>query len=166
MKKLLYLAFVCPFIFSGCKTGTKENTPVKQYTIEQLYDNKNISGVAFNNDESKILVDANVSGIYNLYELNIPDTSMVPLTHSIKESFFGVDYLPGTKKFIYSSDQGGNENSHLYLQTPGDTAAKDLTPWPGSTNSFFKWSSDKKLFFVNSNHPNPKFFDLWKMDTS
>ena len=166
MKILPYSTLAYILIFSGCKTGTQEIAPVKQYSIEQLYNNKNISGIAFNTDESKILVDANVSGIYNLYELNISDTAMVPLTKSTKESFFGVDYLPGTKKFIYSSDQGGNENSHLYLQTPGDTTVKDLTPWPGSTNSFFKWSNDKKYLFVNSNHRNPKFFDLWKMDTS
>ncbi len=166
MKILPYSTLAYILIFSGCKTGTQETAPVKQYSIEQLYNNKNISGIAFNTDESKLLVDANVSGIYNLYELDISDTAMVPLTKSTKESFFGVDYLPGTKKFIYSSDQGGNENSHLYLQTPGDTTVKDLTPWPGSTNSFFKWSNDKKHLFVNSNHRNPKYFDLWQMDTS
>ncbi len=131
MKRLLYLHLIIFLIFSGCKTATPDIPPVKEYTIEQLYNNKNISGVAFNGDESKILVDANISGIYNLYELNISDTSMVPLTKSTKESFFGVDYLPGTQKFIYSADQGGNENSHLYLQTPGDTAVKDLTPMAG-----------------------------------
>src|SRR5450755_2108774 len=149
MKKHLFL-YLCLFLlFSGCKDRTMPAVVVKQYSIEELYDNKNISADAFNPDDSKLLVDANVSGVFNLYELSVTDSSMKPLTHSTKESFFGIGYLPGTNKFIYSADQGGNENSHLYRQNPCDTVAKDLTPWPKSANSFFKWSDDKKLFFVS-----------------
>jgi len=50
--------------------------------------------------------------------------------------------------------------------TRGDSAAKDITPWPGSANSFSGWSDDKKAMYLSSNKRNPKFFDLWKLDTS
>lgn len=138
----------------------------KQYTIEQLYNNQSVSGADFNTDETKILTDNNSTGIFNVYELNISDTQSVPLTASKKESIFAVAYLPGGNQFLYRADKGGDENSHLFLMNHGDTAAKDLTPWAGSANSFAGWSADKKALYISSNRRNPKFFDLWKMDIS
>ena len=139
---------------------------MKQYSAEQLFNNKNIGGSAFSTDETKILVTANITGINNLYELSIGDTTMAPLTKSAKESYYAIDYLPGSNKYLYSADQGGNENSHIYLQAPGDTAAKDLTPWMGSANSMFGWSVDKKSIYISSNKRDPKYFDIWKADTA
>jgi dipeptidyl aminopeptidase/acylaminoacyl peptidase len=166
MKKFAFLPMLLPAFFVSCTNHPAPVAAVKEYTVQELYDNKNISADAFNADDSKIMVDANISGIYNLYELNIADSSMKPLTHSAKESFYGVDYLAGSDKFIYNADQGGNENSHLYLMSPGDTSARDLTPWAKSANSFYKWSDDKKYFFISSNRRDVKYFDLLKMDTS
>ncbi len=153
-------------LMASCNSEPETRKDVKQYTAEQLFNNKSIGGGSFNADESKILVHANTSGIFNLYEVSIADTSMKPLTHSTKESFFAVGYLPGTGKYLYTADQGGNENNHIYLQTPGDTAAKDLTPWPGSSNSVLGWSEDKKSIFISGNKRDSRYFDLWKADTA
>ncbi len=137
----------------------------KQFTIEQLYNNLSVGAAGFNADETKILVDNNSTGIFNVYELSIADTAFKPLTRSKTDSYFSVDYLPGSSKFIYSADKGGNENTHLYLMKQGDTSAKDITPWPNSRNSFAGWSEDKKSMYVSSNQRNPQFFDIWKLDT-
>ena len=149
----------------SCKEQAKEPEArmPKQYTIEQLMNNQSVFAAGFNADETRILIDNNTSGIFNLYELGIADTLAAPLTASKKESFFAVDYLPGSSKFIYSSDQGGDENAHLYLRDKGDTIAKDLTPWPKSANSFAGWSADKQNMYVASNQRNPKYFDVWKL---
>ncbi|MES1222104.1 MAG: alpha/beta fold hydrolase, partial [Bacteroidota bacterium] len=166
MKRMI-LYFFCPvMLIIACNTEKKETKQVAAYTIEQLQNNLSLNGLGFNNDETKILVDHNGSGIYNVYELNIADTSFKPLTASTKESFYAVAYIPGTSNFIYRADQGGNENYHLYLRAIGDTISKDLTPWPKSANSFAGWTADKKSFYISSNKRDPKYFDLWKMDTS
>ncbi len=161
--KTILLAGLALLAFASC--SEKKSRMPKQFTIEQLYNNLSVGAAGFNADETKILVDNNSTGIFNVYELSIADTSFKPLTRSKKDSFFSVDYLPGSSKFIYSADQGGNENSHLYLMKQGDTAAKDLTPWPKSANSFSGWSEDKKSMYVSSNQRNPQFFDIWKLDT-
>ena len=171
MRKIIIPVIALLFLVGACNNSKTDSTvaarmEVKNYTAEQLYTNKSIGGIAFNADESKILVNANISGIYNLYELNISDTLLKPLTTSTKESFFGIDYLPGTNKFLYRADKGGDENSHIYLKTPGDTSAKDITPWPGSANSMYGWTADKKAMYITSNRRNPKYFDLWKADTT
>lgn len=166
MKKAIIPLLTFVYLVAACNNEPTARKDVKLYSAEQLYNNKSISGASFNSAETGILVHANTTGIYNLYELSIADTLMKPLTQSVKESFFAIDYLPGTKKFLYSADQGGNENAHIYLQTPGDTTAKDLTPWIGSTNSMGGWSTDKRSMFVVSNKRNPKYFDIWKADTA
>ena len=144
------------------ETAVRKN--VKQYSIAQLYKTKNIGGGLFNKDESKILVQNNETGIYNLYEITLADTNMKQLTSSTKESFFAVDYVAGTDKTIYSADQGGNENSHLYLRQQ-DGSVKDLTPGEKEKASFFGWNKAKTSLFYTSNKRDPKYFDLYKMDT-
>ncbi|CAN5764839.1 S9 family peptidase [soil metagenome] len=164
--KIFIPTFIFAFFVAGCSTQTEAPKEIKQYTVEQLYHNTAIGCAGYNKDESGILINSNASGIYNLFELNISDTSQHPLTHSVKESFFAIDYLPGTNNFLYSADRGGDENGHIYLQVAGDTAAKDLTPWPGSTNSMVGWSHDKQSMYVGSNRRTSKYIDIWKGDTT
>ena len=165
MNKSLLTAGLVFCLFSSCKQAEEKSRMPKQFAIEDLYNNVSAAAADFSQAEDKILVNNNSTGIFNVYELTIADTSLTPLTHSSKESFFAVAYLPGTAKFIYSADQGGNENSHLYLMSKDDTSAKDITPWPGSTSSFAGWSKDKSAIYASSNKRNPQFFDLWKLDT-
>ena len=167
MRIKIILAAIFVYAFAGCNTqNTSSAKEVKKYKAQQLYNNESVSGIAFNADESKILLNSNRTGIQNLYALTIADTSIQPLTHSAKESLYGIDYLPGTNSYLYSSDQGGNENDHIFLQSIDNSAPKDLTQWPGSKNSVHGWSEDKKSIFIESNRRDPKYFDLWKADTS
>ncbi|WP_462219464.1 S9 family peptidase [Ferruginibacter sp.] len=163
MKKIIAIALTA-FLFSCNSNDAPAKKEVKQYSIQQLYKTKNISGGAFNRDETKILVNNNETGIYNVYEITLADTSMKPLTQSAKESFFSSDYVPGTDKFIYSADQGGNENDHLYLQSPGQPV-KDLTPGAKEKASFSGWDKNRANLYYTSNKRDAKFFDLYKMDT-
>jgi dipeptidyl aminopeptidase/acylaminoacyl peptidase len=154
------------FLLVSCIQKSEKTRIPKQYSIEQLFENLAVYGSGFNADETKILIGSNSTGIYNVYELNIADTLSKALTSSSKESFFAVNYLPKSSKFLYSADKGGDENSHLYLKSRSDTSSRDLTPWQKSTNSFFGWSVDKKSMYVLSNKRNAQFFDLWKLDTT
>lgn len=161
---ILFSAIV---IFTSCRnSGTSEaKKDVKEYSIEQFYKTKNIGGGTFNKDETKIAVDNNETGIYNVYEINLADTGMKPVTHSTKESLFVNDYVAGTDNIIYSADQGGNENDHLYLLKAGDSA-KDLTPGKKEKAQFFGWNKAKTILYYQSNKRDPRFFDIYKMDTA
>jgi dipeptidyl aminopeptidase/acylaminoacyl peptidase len=155
-------------LMHSCSTPEKKEEPrePKQYTREQLGNNIGVFTSGYNSDETKILICDNRTGIYNAYLLNISDTVSSAVTSSAKESYFTVDFLPGTDKVLFSHDEGGNENDHLYIKTASDSTAKDLTPWAGSKNDFNGWSTDKKYMYVSSNRRDPKFFDLWKLDTA
>lgn len=135
---------------------------IKQYSIEQFYKNLQIGGGNFNSDESKLLVSSNKTGIWNVYEINLADTSLKQVTISTNESFFAIDYVKGTGKILYSADKGGNEIDHIYLLNE-DGTTKDLTPGENEKASFGGWSEDKKVMYYISNKRNPQFFDLYKM---
>ena len=136
--------------------------PPARYTIEQFYDNTRISGGAFSDDETKLLVSSDETGIFNVFEINIEDGSRKQVTSSEVESFFAVDYVPGTGQILYMADKGGNEIDHIYLlQEDGITV--DLTPDENEKAQFAGWSKDKQSMFYLSNKRDPRFFDLYKM---
>jgi dipeptidyl aminopeptidase/acylaminoacyl peptidase len=138
---------------------------VKQYSIEQFFKTTNFGGGDFNQQENKILIHDNSTGIFNVYELDLATKTKKPLTQSTKESYFQIGYVPGTDNFLYSADKGGNENSHIYLQT-SDGSVKDLTPGEKEKASFAGWNKDKTAFYYLSNVRDPKFFDGYKMSVT
>jgi dipeptidyl aminopeptidase/acylaminoacyl peptidase len=147
----------------SCKTEKPAPKEIKQYTIEQFYQNKQIGGGAFSPDETKLLIHSKESGIYNLYEINLADGTQKPLTNSTVESLFSIEYVPGTSQVLYSANKGGNEIDHIYLLNE-DGTSQDLTPAENEKTQFAGWSLDKKAMFYLSNKRNPQFFDLYKMN--
>lgn len=150
------------FILVSCATEQRE---IKKYSIEEFYKNTRISGGIYSEDETRLLVSSDESGIFNLFEINIADGSRSQLTNSTVESFFAVGYLPGTNQVLYTADKGGNEITHIYLLNE-DGSSTDLTPAENENASFAGWSEDKKAMYYISNKRDPRFFDLYKMYTA
>lgn len=150
--------------FAACKQDKPAPTrEVKQYTIEQFYKTNGTGAGIFSPDEQKLLVHSNESGIFNLQEINIADGAKKALTQSTVESFFAIDYVPGTGEVLYSADKGGNEISHIYL-LKADGTSQDLTPGEKAVSNFSDWSKDKKSMYYNSNLRDERFFDLYQME--
>ncbi len=159
--KNLVLFILALMLVVSCKEAEQKKEPQK-YTIEQFYENISYGGGAFSDDESKLLVSCNKTGIYNVYEINIANGTEKQITSSEKETFFALDYVPETEQVLYSADKGGNENSHIYL-IKDDSTTVDLTPGENEKASFWGWSKNDKYMYFFSNKRDPKFFDLYKM---
>ncbi len=159
MKKLTFLLPI--LILAACSQPAEKHIP-KKYSIEQFYENTRISGGAFSEDETKLLVSTDETGIFNVYEISIADASKKQITNSQEESLFAQDYVPGSSEIIYSADKGGNEIDHLYL-LKSDGSSVDLTPGEEEKAQFGGWSEDDQAMFYTSNKRDPKFFDLYKM---
>lgn len=148
-------------LISACSPTQEKVQPVTKYSIDQFYKNINVGGGSFSPDESKMLIHSNESGIYNLYEIDMASGESRQVTSSDQESFFSQGYFPTDNRVVYTADQGGNENYHVYMQTPeGNT--KDLTPQDSVRNSFWGWSRDDKAMFIGSNKRDPRYFDLYE----
>jgi protease II len=158
MKNLFLI--VVGILLITCNTAEKPKE-VKQYSIDQFYSNIRVNGGVFSDDETKLLVSSDESGIFNLYEVSIADGSRKAVTKSTVESFFAIDYITGTSQIIYSADKGGNELSHIYLWE--DSTSVDLTPCEKEKASFSGISKDKTKIYYLSNKRNPQYFDFYKM---
>lgn len=135
---------------------------VKQYTVEQFLNTTAIGGSSFSPDEKSILVSSNKSGIYNVYSIPVAGGDMKQLTQSTTESTFSIGYFPNDSRFMYTHDQGGNENNHIYVWQDGKE--KDLTPGDKLKAQFLGWTQDGRAFYIATNERDAKFFDIYKMD--
>lgn len=137
----------------------------KLYTIEEFLGTTNYSGASFSSDNRKLLVSSDASGIYNAYTLHVGNRTLEQLTHSTADSIFVIGYFPEDERFLYQSDRGGNELSHVYVQTPDGTVT-DLTPGEDLKAFFAGWAQDDQSFFICTNERDPRFFDVYEYDAN
>jgi dipeptidyl aminopeptidase/acylaminoacyl peptidase len=135
---------------------------VKQYTIDQFLANTSYGGASFSPDGRKILVGSNQTGVFNVFAFPAEGGKPVQLTDSKVSAIQPIGYFPHDERFLYSSDQGGNEKNHLYVQSP-DGKAQDLTPGDNLKAEFIGWTKDGKGFFFSTNERDPSAFDFYEM---
>lgn len=139
--------------------------PSKQYTIEQFMNTIAVGGASFSPDEKEILFSSDESGIRNVYAVPVAGGKARALTTSKTDTTSSVSFFPNDTRFLYTRDQGGNEQHHLYVREK-DGSERDLTPGEKLKASFEGWSGDRKSFFVMTNERDPKFFDVYRYDTA
>ena len=135
----------------------------KKYSIEQLINSESILGASISPDDERILYGSDQSGVYNVYSVARTGDNLEQLTHSKDNYIVPVGYFPDGRKFLYKSDQGGNEITHLYMQ-PEDGKSIDLTPGKEEKAEFHRWSRDGNSFFYESNKRDPRYMDLYEMN--
>jgi dipeptidyl aminopeptidase/acylaminoacyl peptidase len=135
---------------------------VKQYTIDQFLANTAYGGSSFSPDGSKLLVGSNKTGVFNAFAIPVAGGEPVQLTDSKVNAIQPIGYFPHDERFLYSSDQGGNEKNHLYVQSP-DGKMQDLTPGDNLKADFMGWSRDEKGFFLITNERDASAFDIYEM---
>lgn len=165
MKKIL-AASLLALIFAACNQQVS-NQPreVKSYTIEQFYKSPSIFGSSLTSDDNQLLISSNETGIFNVFKINLLDNKKTQLTFSAKESMFASSFVPGTQDVIYNADKGGNENTHLFLLRAAGQV-RELTSDSLEKANFYGWARDGRSLYYSSNKRDPRFFDLYKMDTS
>lgn len=159
-KPLLAFSLII-LIFSCSSTDQQVEKKPALYSIEQFMNVENVFGSAFSPDESKILINSKLSGIYNAYEIDIATGTKTQLTTSSTNAIYGRSYFPEDERIIYTSDQEGNEISHIYLREENGMTI-DLTPDSLAKSNFGGWNHSKTKFYVRSNKRDPKYFDLYK----
>ena len=153
-----------PAFGQGAKKSSAPRA-IKQYTIEQFLTTTAIGGSSFSPDEKSILFSSNKSGIYNVYSIPVSGGEPKQLTRSTTESTFSVGYFPNDARILYTHDQGGNENNHIYVMGP-DGKEKDLTPGDKLKAQFLGWTHDGKAFYISTNERDQRYFDIYRLDAA
>lgn len=136
-----------------------------QYSVEDFYKNSEYFGASWAPDRQKLLVSSNRSGIYNAYAVPVAGGEPQPLTQSTTNAVFALSYFPADERILYSSDQGGNELTHIYVRNP-DSTTRDLTPGAKLKANFHGWAGDDRSFFVSTNGRDERYFDLYEISVN
>ena len=132
-----------------------------RHDAQTFYASTSFSGASFSPDKKSLLVTSDQSGIFNAYELDIATRELKQLTHSTRNAIASIDWFPDDRRFLFTSDQGGNELNHLYVRHEGGEE-HDLTPGENLKAQFMGWSADERSFFALTNERDPQFFDLYR----
>ncbi|HSF40420.1 MAG TPA: S9 family peptidase, partial [Thermoanaerobaculia bacterium] len=166
MKKSLAFLLLGLTLLAGSavakETPQAKPKPVPRYTIEQLLGTTLYDDASFSPDGSKILVSSNQTGVINAFAIPVGGGKPVQLTDSKVSAVNTHGYFPNDERFLYSSDQGGDEQTHLYVRSP-DGGVRDLTPGDKLKANFLGWSGDGKSFFFSTNERDPSFNDVFEM---
>jgi dipeptidyl aminopeptidase/acylaminoacyl peptidase len=158
----LCLAVLCLAACAAERPPRGAAREVPRYTIEQFLDTTEYRGLSFSHDGSKILVSSDRTGVFNAFAVPAGGGDPVRLTDSTTESILTESYFPADDRFLYLSDQGGNELTHLYVRE-ADGTVRDLTPGENLKADFLAWAADGRSFFMTSNERDPKHFDLYEV---
>src|SRR5688572_8345985 len=133
-----------------------------QYTVEDFYKNTEFFGGSWSPDRRKILVSSNSSGIYNAYAIPAAGGAPEQLTRSTTDAIVALSYFPRDERFIYSSDKGGDELTHIYVRNT-DGSVKDITPGTKLKANFAGWAGNDRSFFISTNQRDQRYFDLYEV---
>ncbi|RPJ68808.1 S9 family peptidase [Alteromonas sediminis] len=134
---------------------------LQTYSAEAFYETKSIFGSSINHDGTAVLVSNDESGVFNAYKYPLDGSAPTQLTASTDDAVWVTSWFPEDDRILYSSDQGGNELSHVYVRNL-DGSITDLTPGDKHRAGFYGWHEDKKHFFVATNERDQKAMDLYQ----
>ena len=163
-------SFLTVLLLAGCGTAgqapstsaSREAAEVPQYTIDQILGTTLYEDAAISPDGNKVAVSSDQTGVLNAFVVPVAGGEPKQLTSSTVSAVRVIGFLPDSERVLYSSDQGGNELTHLYLQSP-DGQARDLTPGDKLKAEFQDWSLDGRSFFFTTNERDPRYFDVYEM---
>ncbi len=169
--RILLCAIAISTLMLGACTQSSEDAatdsrtaPSRHYTMAEFMKTTSIGGGSFNHDDTKLLVSSNESGVFNVYELDLATNARTAVTEG-DDTTFGVGYMPTDDRILYTRDQGGNENNHLFLRDLDGTVS-ELTNGEETKESFWGFNNDLKTFFTVNNERDARFFDLFQWDAA
>jgi dipeptidyl aminopeptidase/acylaminoacyl peptidase len=130
------------------------------YAVADFYRNTSFLGSSWSADRRRLLVSSNRTGIWNAYAIPTDGAAEQPLTRSTTNAIFAQSYFPHDDRIIFTSDQAGNELTHVYVRNV-DGTTRDVTPGEKLKANFLGWAGDDRSFFVSTNERDPRYFDLY-----
>jgi Tol biopolymer transport system component len=158
MKKLSGLFFLIAFSCGQKDLVTKSH----KYTIEQFMNTTQVFGGDFSADEKTILMTSKASGVLNAYSIDLETGEQIQLTNSSENAIIARSYFPSDGRIIYTSDEGGNELTQIYIKNR-EGSVINLTP-DSAKASYYGWNHNNTAIYWASNKRDPKYFDLYRTE--
>jgi dipeptidyl aminopeptidase/acylaminoacyl peptidase len=170
MRKTVAMSVLLAAVVSfGCGAPGEQpevvrSAPSQTYSMEQFMETISIGGSSFNPDETKLLVSSNETGVFNVYELDLATGDRTAITDG-DDTTFAVAYMPDDARILFTRDNEGDENNHLYLRGL-DASVQDLTDGESTKERWAGFSVDLSKFYTLNNSREPRFMDLYEWDVA
>lgn len=139
------------------------------YSAEAFFQNTSFSMAApspyaFSADAGDLLITSDETGVFNAYRLNTASGARTALTTSGDSPIFAVSWFPNDDRFLYTQDGGGDELTHVFVQS-AEGEAVDLTPGEKVKAGVMGWSSAGDAFYLFTNEREASAFDIYRYAT-
>ncbi|HET7615350.1 MAG TPA: S9 family peptidase, partial [Bacillales bacterium] len=127
---------------------------------EQFFRTYNITHFTVNKDETKLVMNSNLNGKFNLWAMDLPNTYPYPLTFQDQNSQF-VKFDPENRYLLTGFDNDGDENFQIYsLPIAGGKPHPVLTGEKHEKYFFADLSEDGGRLYYMTSKENPQFLDV------
>ena len=135
----------------------------KKPDVEQFLKTFAIGDFAVSPDEKQLVFSTNLSGKYNLWAMNLPNTFPMQLTF-IDQSCQGLLYDKQGRFILAGFDDNGNENTQFYGIPLYGGILKPIIFEEGTRNFGPILSEDGKKFYYTSSKGNPTYLNVYCLD--
>jgi dipeptidyl aminopeptidase/acylaminoacyl peptidase len=147
---------------------SRQAEPVR-YSAQTFFDTTSYglassAGFGFSPDGRSILIMSDKNGVFNAYALPVDGGETVAITESTGNANFPASYFPRDNRVLFTADQGGNENDHVFVKEL-DGTVRDLTPGAKIKADFLGWNASGEQVYITSNERNPEMFDVYAYRT-
>lgn len=129
-------------------------------SLEEFYRSYAIGTYHVSDDETRVAIEANLSGKPNVWGFDIPNAFPYPLTYKDQSPQF-VRFDPQGRYILVGFDNDGDENSQMYAVSPygGDLVPVRLAP--GARHNFGALSKDGNRIYYSSDKENQRYMNLY-----
>jgi protease II len=135
----------------------------KKPDVEQFFRTYAIGDVEVNHDESQLIFSTNLSGKFNLWAMDLPNTFPYPLTF-IDQSSHGIVFDKKGRFVVAGFDKDGDENAQLYAIPPKGGELKPLRVQEGQRHMNPFLSKDGNRLYYTSTKDDQTFLKAYCYD--
>lgn len=131
--------------------------------LEEFYRTYAVGTFAVSADETRIAFATNLSGKYNVWGMDLPNTFPYALTYQDQAPAF-VRFDPLGRYILVGFDHDGDECTQIYAISPTGGALQPVCIASGKRHLFGALSRDGQHLYYTSDKENPQFMNLYHYD--
>jgi dipeptidyl aminopeptidase/acylaminoacyl peptidase len=137
--------------------------PFARPDIEEFFRTYSITTFTVSKDEQRIAFSTNLSGKYNVWGLDLPNSYPYPLTY-VDQTPHYLKFDPQGRYLLAGFDKDGDENTQMYILPPNGGALTPLRTCPGRRHYFADLSADGNRIYYCSDKENHTFMNGYVYD--
>src|SRR5688500_9346173 len=141
-------------------------SPTTRYPVEAFFSDPVRAGASISPDGTRIAYLAPQNGRLNVWIEPVDGGEAVCVTHDHNRGIRHYEWTGDPRWMLYSQDDDGDENWHVFRVDLDDPAAPavDLTPFPGVVVGHELLDSDPAAALIMMNRRRPDEVDVHRLD--